>query len=286
MPFSRAVLVLGMHRSGTSAMTRGLQMMGVYLGSDFLSPQPDNTTGYWEDRNIFELNERLLAVFGLKWEDIAPIEDDRWHEPAVEALQAEAVEYLRLHFVDRPLWGFKDPRTIRLMPFWQSVLQRLNVDECYLVAIRNPRSVANSLLLRQNMDVVTGHLLWLNYLVPNLSKIANRPFIVADYDLVMAAPRQQLERIARGLDIPLNEASKAGIDQFVADFLDPGLRHNFFDVSDFEVNPKVSPLTREAYLWLYELATDQTPVDSPRFWAAWEGSRKAVEKLIAATTSS
>ena len=67
-----------MHRSGTSALTRGLQMLGVYLGNDFLSPQPDNPTGYWEDRKICELNERLLAAFGLKWEDVALIDDARW----------------------------------------------------------------------------------------------------------------------------------------------------------------------------------------------------------------
>src|SRR5580658_4129152 len=148
MPTSRAVLVLGMHRSGTSAITRGLQMLGVYLGNDFLSPRPDNPTGYWEDRNICELNERLLAVFGLNWEDVALIDDARWQEPDVESLRTQAVEYLRLVFSSHSLWGFKDPRTIRLLPFWQSVLRRLDVDDCYLVVIRNPRSVAISLSQR------------------------------------------------------------------------------------------------------------------------------------------
>ena len=93
--------------------------------------------------------------------------------------------------MSHPLWGFKDPRTIRLLPFWHSVLRRLEVDECYLVVIRNPRSVANSLSRRHGMDGITAHLLWLVYIVPYLSKIANRPFIVADYDLVMADPRAQ-----------------------------------------------------------------------------------------------
>ena len=66
---------------------------------------------------------------------------------------------------------------------------RLEVDECYLLVIRNPRSVANSLIRRHGMDAVTAHLLWLVYVVPNLSKIANRPFVVTDYDMVMADPR-------------------------------------------------------------------------------------------------
>src|SRR5271155_43454 len=172
MSSSRAVLVLGMHRSGTSAITRGMQMLGVYLGDDFLSPKPDNPTGYWEDRNIFEINERLLRVFGLKWEDVALIGDDQWQEPGVEALRDEAIEYLRSKFLGHALWGFKDPRTIRLLPFWQPILRSLGVDESYLLVVRNPRSVADSLMQRQGIDARTAHLLWLIYLVPNLTRIA------------------------------------------------------------------------------------------------------------------
>ena len=274
-----------MHRSGTSALARGLQMLGVYLGNDFISPKPDNPTGYWEDRNIYEINERLLAIFGLKWEEVALIDDARWDAPEVEGLRTEAVAYLKSQFVSHPLWGFKDPRTIRLLPFWRSALRSLEVDECYLLVIRNPRSVADSLIRRHGMDAVTAHLLWLVYVVPNLGMIANRPFMVADYDLVMADPRQELERIANGLTIPLTDTSKVGIDQFASDFLDPNLRHSFFNVSDFELDLNLPPLTREAYLWLRSLATDRTPNDSPRFWTAWENSRKAVERLIAAASS-
>jgi hypothetical protein len=274
-----------MHRSGTSALARGLQMVGVYLGNDFLTAQPDNPTGYWEDRNIYEINERLLSVFGLKWEDVALIENARWHEQAVEPLLAEAVHYLRSQFVSHPLWGFKDPRTIRLLPFWRSALHRLEVDESYLIVIRNPRSVANSLMRRHGMDAVTAHLLWLAYVVPNLSLIADQRFIVADYDLVMADPRQELERIARGLDIPLDDTGRAGIEQFASNFLDANLRHSFFNASDFELDLNLPPLTREAYLWLRWLATERTTADSPQFWAAWERSRKAVRRLIARDNS-
>jgi hypothetical protein len=96
----------------------------------------------------------------------------------------------------------------------------------------------------------------------------------------MDDPRQELERIAQGLKIPLTDASKMGIEQFASDFLDPNLRHSFFNVSDFELGLDLPPLTREAYLWLRSLATDRTAIDSPRFWAAWESSRRAVQRLI------
>jgi hypothetical protein len=135
------------------------------------------------------------------------------------------------------------------------------------------------------MDAVTAHLLWLVYVVPNLNMIADRPFIVADYDMVMADPRQELERIAQGLKIPLSDTSKVGIEQFASNFLDPNLRHSFFNVSDFELDLNLPPLTREAYLWLRSLATDRTANDSPRFWTAWESSRKAVERLVGTSSA-
>jgi hypothetical protein len=274
-----------MHRSGTSALARGLQLMGVYLGEDFLSPRADNPTGYWEDRNIYAINERLLAVLGLKWEDVALINDPRWNSPDVEVLQTEAVAYLRSSFLNHSLWGFKDPRTIRLLPFWQSALQRLEVSDSYLVVIRNPRSVAHSLMRRHGMDALTSHLLWLTYVVPQLPAIANRPFIVTDYDLVIAQPRSQLERIACRLDIPLNDSCNAGIDQFTHDFLDSNLRHSFFNSSDFELDPNLPLLTREAYLWLRLLATDRATTASPQFWSAWADNSKAVQRLIPGASS-
>ena len=232
-----------------------------------------------------QINERLLAVFGLKWEDVALIDDARWHDQAVEPLLVEAVQYLRSQFVNHPLWSFKDPRTIRLVPFWRAALHRLEIDECYLVVIRNPRSVANSLARRHGMNAVTAHLLWLVYVVPNLNLTAGRQFTVADYELVMAEPRGELERIARGLNIPLDDAGKAGIDQFAGKVLDSNLPHSFFNVSDFELDLNLPPLTREAYLWLRWLASDRTAIDSPEFWTAWERSRKAVRRLIARDSS-
>lgn len=277
---TRAVLIVGMHRSGTSAFARGMQALGVHLGNNFLDTQPDNPTGYWEDRHVCELNERLLAVLGLKWTDASLIDKANWRKPAVESLVAEAAEYLRANFTGHSLWGYKDPRTIRLLPFWQSVLRQLEVDEYYLVAIRNPLSVAASLFQRQGMDTVTAHRLWLVYMVPNLSEVANRRFIVADYDLLMADPQAQLERIARALELPLDEHTKAEVCRFSGDFLDTNLCHTLFSEYDFEPTRGVTPLAREAYLWLRQLATDRLAHDSFRFWSAWERCRHAVDRLF------
>lgn len=280
MPTSRAVAVLGMHRSGTSVLTRGLQGLGIFLGDDFLNAQPDNPTGYWENKGIVDLNERLLAVLGLNWESISLIDDLQWQRPEVQALSAEATAYLESHFLHHPLWGFKDPRIIRLLPFWRKVLQQLGADDQYVIAIRTPLGVATSLLRRQNIAPATSHLMSLVYLVPYLQEIAAKPFVVTDYDLLVAEPRAQLARIARALKIPLRESNIAAIEHFSSHFLDPNLRHGYFSRHDFDAIPDISPLIREAYLWLYQLATDQLAPDAPEFWAGWKRLRHAVGALI------
>jgi hypothetical protein len=279
MASSRAVLVLGMHRSGTSALARGVQALGVYLGNDFLTPRPDNPTGYWEDKNICQLNERLLTILGVRWEQVALISEAAWQAPEIESLLAEAADYVQRTLAISPRWGFKDPRTLRLLPFWRSVLRLLDAEEQYLVVIRNPLSVAASLAQRQGMDEATAHMLWLTYMLP-LSEIADVPLVVADYDIVIAHPKRQLERIARGLRISLDDANNANIEEFANRFLDPGLRHNFFDEAAFDPKPGVPPLSREAYLWLRWLAIDRIPTDSPQLWSVWEKTRRAVAKAI------
>jgi hypothetical protein len=128
---------------------------------------------------------------------------------------------------------------------------------------------------------VTAHLLWLSYMLPNLHHIADTPFVVADYDILMADPVGQLERIAGGLRILLDDTAKAAIREFANDFLEADLRHSFFNVSTFDTNPQVPPLTRESYLWLRRLATDRIRTDSAQFWTAWESTHQAVRRLIA-----
>jgi hypothetical protein len=263
---SRAIVALGMHRSGTSAVARGLQALGVNLGNDFLDAQPENPTGYWEDRGIVELNERVLKALHLTWDSVAPIERRRFGGWRMWQLRREARRYLSRHFTPAALWGFKDPRTIRLLPFWLAVLSECGVDDAYLLAIRNPSSVAASLHARQGTDVETAQRLWLVNVVPFLDEIAGKPFVVVDYDCLMLDPRGQLERIAQRLGLARQNPSD--VDRFSSDFLDAKLRHTVFSVADIDTSTEAGCLTRDAYGLLHEVAVDERAVDST-FWAAW-----------------
>lgn len=262
---SRAIAVIGMHRSGTSAVARGLKALSVYLGSNFLDAQPENPTGYWEDKGIVELNERVLKALRLTWDGVAPIARRSFGGWRMWRLRREARRYLRRSFIEEPLWGFKDPRTLRLLPFWLRVLHESDVNDAYVLVIRNPSSVAASLFKRQGMQLETAQRLWLVYTLPYLEELASKPMVVVDYDLLMGDPRGQLERIARKLQLT---ATTGDVENFTCEFLDVKLRHTVFSPEAIDATTEVGRLTRDAYTLLYEVAADRRDVDRD-FWSAW-----------------
>ncbi|HYL26892.1 MAG TPA: sulfotransferase [Candidatus Nitrosotalea sp.] len=275
---STAVVVVGMHRSGTSALARGLKALSVNLGENFFDLQPDNPTGYWEDRSVVALNQRVLEELNLKWDDTHLISSDRLRHYRVRLVQYKAAYYLKGAFNGCALWGFKDPRTIRLLPFWRETLRRCEADDRYLVAIRHPRSVAASLFRRQQIPLEKAQRLWLVHNVPFLHELRDRPFVVVDYDLLSASPHEQLERIARALDLPFDAAILAQIDAFAGDFLDAGLRHNVFASDDFDRTTGAGRLARTAYLALHDLATGRSQ-PAADFWSSWMAIQEELEAL-------
>lgn len=265
MSWSRAIVVVGMHRSGTSAVARGLKALSVYLGRNFLDAQPENPTGYWEDKGIVELNERVLKALRLTWDGVAPIARGSFGGWRMWRLRREARRYLRRSFIEEPLWGFKDPRTLRLLPFWLRVLHESDVNDAYVLVIRNPSSVAASLFKRQGMQLETAQRLWLVYTLTYLEELASKPMVVVDYDLLMGDPRGQLERIARKLQLT---ATTGDVENFTCEFLDAKLRHTVFSPEEIDATTEVGRLTRDAYTLLYEVAADRRDVDRD-FWSAW-----------------
>jgi hypothetical protein len=278
---SRAVLVVGMHRSGTSAIARGLKALSVYLGDNLLDGQPDNPTGYWEDKTVVEINQRALEVLGLKWDDVSPIEYEQFEHYRIRLLRIKAAHYLKSAFTSQALWGFKDPRTIRLLPLWLRALRDCDAEDAYVVAIRNPLSVAASLFRRQEIKAPKAHRLWLVHTVPFLHELREKPFVVVDYDLLMLEPRLQLERIARKLSLPsLDETRSREIDHFAAYFLNENLRHSLLSPNEFVTTTGEGQLARAAYLLLYDLATDRVEPGAPSFWSAWEKVQRDLETLL------
>lgn len=270
-PASRAILVVGAGRSGTSAITRGLHALGMELGDKLKPPTDKNPTGFFEDMDLLRIAKRVRSELGLRSESVSLIEDRQWQSPGLDALTEEAVSVIKRRFSGYPLWGFKYAQTLRMLPFWETVMREAGTELQFVVAARNPLSVARS---RSKLDPLRGlqektDLEWLVNVVPYFRRLAAYRFVVVEYDLLMEDPRGQLRRMAEQLAIPLDARTKQGVEAFASEFLKPGMRHTRFAEDDIRQDPRLNPLTRDAYLWLRRLATDQVDAGDPGLWQDW-----------------
>lgn len=274
----RFVVVLGAGRSGTSTITRGLRALGVELGDQLRPGGGKNPLGFFEDEGLLKLNKRVRSALGLRADSVSLIDPHQWQMPAVQTLAQEAQETIRRRFGRYSIAGYKFAGTLRMLPFWQMVFQSLHLDVRYIMVVRNPLSVARS---RAQLNPRRGRqeksdLEWLVNVVPYFRAVRERPFVVVDYDLVMADAVAQLERIAATLDLPLTAATRSGIHEYANQFLHSNLRHYHFTEEDFINNSRVNCLTRDAYCWLRRLATDTVTPDSPELWQDWEQIENAL----------
>ena len=258
MQAKRLILVLGMHRSGTSAITRGLQAMGVSLGDRLLPPGGDNPTGYWEDRDVFQLNVDILDSIGATWDDLIPITLDR-----VEALKStdflpRAIDLLQHKFLTAELVGIKEPRLTKLLPFWIHVFRACNLQTDYIIAIRHPLSVAKSLAVRNALPPDRSYLLWLTHIIPSLSETQTARRVLVDYDRLMQTPNRELQRIANLLDLTLDPRQVQSYELF----LDAALRHTLFTLNDLLLDTSCPSMVQEIYPLLLDSASTANDGDS------------------------
>jgi glycosyltransferase involved in cell wall biosynthesis len=268
----RAVVVLGMHRSGTSALAHGLEALGVDLGGQLLDGHDDNPDGYFEDRQVVATSERLLQALGIGWDSAALPAQDCWQQPLVRRLQAEIAADLRGRFGASPLWGFKDPRVIRTLPFWLQVLDDLAVEVHFVLSLRNPLSVAHSLARRNDIALEKGLLLWLVHWLPYLELLRGRTLVVVDYDRLLAEPMTQWARLAQRLNLSAPN---------LPTFLNERQRHWHFDTAALQQTPQAPALAQRGYALLLAAAEDRTALDDG-FWDAWRQLADELQDLAPA----
>ena len=258
------IVILGMHRSGTSAITRGLKALGVDLGDHLMQAiSGNNDKGFWEDLDIYAFNNELLNCISHDWHSNVPITQSEFDRKDLSSLRQRAVELLRQKTQSASVFGIKNPHIARLLPFWKKIFDQVGLDAGYVITVRHPMSVAQSLKKRDGFDVEKSYYLWLGHVVPSILESEGHPRVVVNYDLLMDHPEEQLLRIAQQINLTNESINAHVLEEYKNDFLEEGLRHTRFRPEDLMHDPAVPKDVMEAYDALERLARDELSVDTP-----------------------
>ena len=228
-----AILVLGMHRSGTSALTWLLGQLGAALPKDAIAASGDNARGYWESQALVKADDQLLRVARSSWFDPRPLDLSRLSPDGLRSRKNRIREAIEGAWGDARLLAIKDPRQCRCVPVIADVLREMGLEPRALLMLRSPAEIARSVASRDGTTPAYAHLLWLRHMIDAERATRGMTRAVVDYDGMLANWREVAARIAPLADRPgwePNESEAAAVDAF----LDPALRHHQAAAAELE----------------------------------------------------
>lgn len=220
-----ALVVIGGHRSGTSAIARTLALAGARLPARLMEAKLDNPAGFWEPQEIAALNERILSSFKSGWDDIFSAIECRQLDLLNTSLMSEAREQIRLDYDNSNLIVLKEPRISVLVPLWDGALMRESYEPHYVIMLRSPFEVADSLQARNNIPLAKGLLLWASYLIAAERDTRGKSRIFVSYESLLEDSKRVLDRIESSFGIALPKRTlESAID--IDHFLTQDLHHH------------------------------------------------------------
>ena len=226
----KMLVILGMHRSGTSVLAGTCSLLGAEMGGEMMAARQDNVMGFWEHDEIVRIHDELLDYLGFAWDDVRALPEKWWTYDVIRPQREALLAVLRRDFTGSKLACVKDPRLCRLLPLWQDMLQELGWEPCYLIATRNPAEIYASLKSRNGFTAEKSALLTLRYLLDAeaASRGGTRAFV--DYAAILIGWRAALKPAwtRLGLDWPSDDAR---LDAEAARFIHKELRHHSADAA-------------------------------------------------------
>lgn len=219
------ILVTGMHRSGTSAVTRALNVCGAAVPSELWEAKSDNPDGFWESKPVVLLHEELLASIGFTWDDIRPFPEDWFDTPAAARFRDRLWDAVKDDLtVGRPLL-VKDPRLCRLVPLWSRIGQEHDIELSFVVPLRSPLDVAESLAQRDQMPRAKALLLWVRHFLEAERATRGRYRCFVAYEHLMNDGVATISAVASALHLAASPLSPEIAEQ-VGEFLNAARWHH------------------------------------------------------------
>lgn len=245
MPFA----VIGMHRSGTSMVSRLANLAGLFIGDeeDLLPATEHNEAGHWEPGWVCDLNDEALAECGGTWH--APPLNMRCDplQPEWAEMIERAQGFMRGYFGGRCAWGWKDPRTTLLVPFWRSVVPDLK----FIICVRNPLDVAGSLARRDGMRFAHALALWQYYTETALRDTQPHERLLLNYESFFQERDPAISRLFAFIGMPQPKPASAEAES-IRRFVDTGLRHHCHTLVDLLDHEDVPDYAKSFYRGVWE----------------------------------
>lgn len=225
-PASRkAVVVLGMHRSGTSALAGLLTRLGCDGPATPLGPSANNPIGHFESQPLYLLQDELLASAGSSWVDYQPFPDSWMTSPKGDEFRGRLRDLLEAEYGNSGFFVVKDPRNCRMVPLWREVLAGLQIQPLFVHTHRNPLEVAGSLQERNGLDLEYGCLVWLRHILDAEAGSRGQIRSFTSYDQLLEDWPTEVEKIASDLGISWPRYTGSQVAQLNA-MIAPELKHN------------------------------------------------------------
>ena len=254
------LLVLGMHRSGTSALTRVISLMGAALPDKPMVASAGNETGHWEPVRLYEYNERLLDELGTHWLDWRPLDFTQLPLSDRRSIQADFIEIIEATYHGAPLFVVKEPRLCRMATLFMEAIREAGVNVVPILIVRNPLEVMASLKAREGAwpDGVSDAdvaLTWLSHVLESESASRECDRVVVSYEELLSnwqSVRTKLEA-QTGVTLP---KSLADVAPLIDDFLSNRLRHHEHSTSEVALDPLLRGWVTETYEAISTLAAN------------------------------
>lgn len=251
------LLVLGMHRSGTSALTRILNILGAALPINLLGGGVGNETGHWEPERLVNLHDQMLAEAGSSWNDWRKLDlETQLPEGRLDHYKAEIRRQIEEEYRDAPMFVLKDPRICRFVPLYRDVLRDINIAVRPILTFRNPLSVDKSLKARNEMPSAPTLLYWLRHVLDAEAATRDLPRSIISYENLLANWRETIEPISAQLGIGWLRAPAAAAVE-IDGFLSPDYQHHISVPEELRDSRTVPQWVLRTYTAMLRLDTER-----------------------------
>ena len=246
-----------------------------------VSPNPDwNPTGFFEDQDLSrQINCGVLYALNYAWDSLSIIDANIQTATHLSHLKEKAITLLQSRMQHWPYFGFKDPRTAKILTFWQDVFHEMQMDTQYIICLRNPLASAYSYQKLRSFDLVTGLSLWLMHLIPAVEDTQRQKRMMISFENMLADPISQLARMQ--IQLKMSGANPHELLRFQNDFLNKKHPHYHYSLAELKNHPAASvvPLSIQTYELLLAAANDQIDMQSASFAEEWQKIKQEFQRL-------